>query len=107
MFYTVDFHGQIQLSCELSAGVPSVVYHVETGDCGSVMDYIREKVESNSDKLDQLLACSSCNQSTPPGLGEKQTWRTRDPNLLNISAIIVSGGETTNFTMTTSVEADM
>ena len=64
----------------MSAGVPSVVYQVETGDCGSVMDYIREKVESNSDKLDQLLACSSCNQSTEPVLGEKQTLGTRDLN---------------------------
>ena len=68
------FPAQIRFSCEMSAGVPSVVYQVETGDCGnSVLDYIREKVESNSDKLDQLLACSSCNQSTEPGLGEKQT----------------------------------
>ena len=64
--------------CELSAGVSLVVYQVETGDCGSSMlDYIREKVETNSDKLDQLLACTSCNQSTEPGLGEQQTWRTR------------------------------
>ena len=67
--------------CEMSEGVPSVVYHVETGDCGSgVLDYIREKVETNSDKLDQLLACSSCNQSTEPVLGEKQTLGTRDLN---------------------------
>ena len=96
------------MSCELSAGVPSVVHQVDTGDCGSgVLDYIREKVESNSDKLDQLLACTSCNQSTEPVLGEKLTLGTRDPHLHNISAIIVSGGETTNFTMTTSVEADM
>ena len=69
------------MSCELSEGVPSVVYQVETGDCGgAVLDYIREKVESNSDKLDQLLACSSCNQSTEPVLGEKQTLGTRDLN---------------------------
>ena len=77
----VDIHGQIHLSCELSEGVPSVVHQVDTGDCGSSMlDYIREKVESNSDKLDQLLACSSCNQSTAPVLGEKQTLGTRDLN---------------------------
>ena len=69
------------MSCELSAGVPSVVHQVDTGDCSSaVLDYIREKVESNSDKLDQLLACSSCNQSTEPVLGEKQTLGTRDLN---------------------------
>ena len=72
------FPAQIRFSCEMSAGVPSVVYQVETGDCGSaVLDYIREKVESNSDKLDQFLACSSCNQSTEPVFGEQQTWRTR------------------------------
>ena len=71
-------HIQIQLSCELSAGVASVVHQVDTGDCGGgVLDYIREKVESNSHKLDQLLACTSCNQSTAPSLGEKQTWTTR------------------------------
>ena len=65
----------------MSAGVPSVVYQVDTGDCrNSVLDYIREKVESNSDKLDQLLACSSCNQSTEPVLGEKKTLGTRDRN---------------------------
>ena len=63
------------------SGVASVVYQVDTADCGSaVLDYIREKVESNSDKLDQLLACSSCNQSTAPVLGEKQTLGTRDLN---------------------------
>ena len=59
-------------------GVASVVHQVDTAGCGSaVLDYIREKVESNSLKLDQLLACTSCNQSTEPVLGEKQTWTTR------------------------------
>ena len=75
------FPAQIRFSCEMSAGVPSVVYQVEKGDFGnSVLDYIREKVETNSHKLDQLLACSSCNQSTEPVLGEKQTLGTRDLN---------------------------
>ena len=47
------------------SGVASVVYQVDTADCGSAeLDYIREKVDSNSHKLDQLLACTSCNTST-------------------------------------------
>ena len=55
------------MTCEMSeeSGVASVVYQVDTADCGSaVLDHIREKVDSNSHKLDQLLACTSCNSST-------------------------------------------
>ena len=57
---------QVNLSCEMSeeSGVASVVYQVDTADCGSAeLDHIREKVDSNSHKLDQLLACTSCNSS--------------------------------------------
>ena len=47
------------------ASVPSVVYQVDTEDCGSaILDYIRDTVESNSEKLDRLLACNSCNDSS-------------------------------------------
>ena len=57
---------QVNLTCEMceESGVASVVYQVDTADCGSaVLDHIREKVDSNSHKLDQLLACNSCNGS--------------------------------------------
>ena len=47
--------------------VPSVVYHVDTDDCGGgVLDYIRDTVQMNNDKLDALLACNACNESTTP-----------------------------------------
>ena len=47
------------------ASVPSVVYQVDTEDCSSaILDYIRGTVESNSEKLDRLLACNSCNDSS-------------------------------------------
>ena len=47
--------------------VPSVVYHVDTDDCGSgMLDYIRDTVQTNNEKLDALLACNNCSESTPP-----------------------------------------
>ena len=47
--------------------VPSVVYHVDTDDCGSgMLDYIRDTVQTNTEKLDALLACNNCSESTPP-----------------------------------------
>ena len=57
---------QVILTCEMSeeTGVASVAHQVDTAGCGSaVLDFIREKVDSNSRKLDQLLACTSCNGS--------------------------------------------
>ena len=57
------------------ASVPSVLYQVDTEDCSSaILEYIREQVESNSEKLDRLLACNSCNDSsTTPMQGAVET----------------------------------
>ena len=60
---------QVILDCQMDeqTNVPSVVYHVDTDDCGSdVLDYIRDTVQMNNDKLDALLACNACNESTTP-----------------------------------------
>ena len=60
---------QVILSCQMDeqTNVPSVMYHVDTDDCGSdVLDYIRDTVQMNNDKLDALLACNACNESTTP-----------------------------------------
>ena len=60
---------QVILSCQVDeqTNVPSVVYQVDTDDCGSgVLDYIRDTVQMNNDKLDALLACNACNESTTP-----------------------------------------
>ena len=60
---------QVILSCQMDeqTSVPSVVYQVDTDDCGSdVLDYIRDTVQMNNDKLDALLACNACNESTTP-----------------------------------------
>lgn len=47
--------------------VPSVVYHVDTDDCSSgMLEYIRDTVQTNTEKLDALLACNNCSESTPP-----------------------------------------
>ena len=47
---------------EEQTNIPSVVYHVDTDDCGSdVLDYIRDTVQMNNEKLDALLACHACN----------------------------------------------
>ena len=60
---------QVILSCQMDeqTKVPSVVYHVDTDDCGSgMLDYIRDTVQTNTEKLDALLACNNCSESTPP-----------------------------------------
>ena len=47
------------MSCQMDeqTNVPSVMYHVDTDDCGSgVLDYIRDTVQMNNEKLDALLA---------------------------------------------------
>ena len=51
--------------------VPSVVYHVDTDDCSSgMLDYIRDTVQTNNEKLDALLACNNCSESPPKELGK-------------------------------------
>ena len=77
---------QVILTCEMSeeTGVASVVHQVDTAGCGSaVLDYIREKVDSNSRKLDQLLACTSCN-------GSNSTTSTTTPSPLGNGYLMMS-----------------
>ena len=60
---------QVILDCQMDeqTKVPSVVYHVDTDDCSSgMLDYIRDTVQINTEKLDALLACNNCSESTPP-----------------------------------------